>query len=721
MKIVDFSLNKIMKRISNKLIVVAVGIILVVGTGITFAFVNNKSATSSEKERSVAFVAGTEGKIWYIKAKDCSDEVYEYVDTKNIFDRMCRIYTTDGEFVYYNGMRRVEPFPVIDPVFVNGKFASSSVSSRPTSEPGPFVIEGADPETFEVISSDYLDKSLEPKKSPTLTYSRDKNFLYREGERVLGADPDTLLILGRGYIKDKNSVYYRGKKIDGSDGKTFEFLKYGYAHDKNFVYLVWQGKKIEGLNGDTFEILGSDGKYAKDSKSVYYNKEKIKGADSETFELMYDGNTVLTVSNGTYIGLVGYSKDKNTVYYKGEKIAGSDPDTFVFVTDGGRLYVKDKNFVYLYYGAKKLPWIDSMTFEHFFWNYFKDKNTVYFGNGKILTGADPKTFKVLGSIYIKDKNFVWRSYYRDEGGTIESVALIDGADPETFEFLEYGYAKNKNFVYVNGDALLGADADSIEVLSYRYLKDKNFVYLGKEKVEKVDPKTFEIIDSNYTKDKDAVYFRDKELVGITPDSFTVFGCGYLKDKLRVFFRNQDLKLIPITGADVDSFRTMDNKCYGVDKNSVYLASGSREGKTSYVKIEGANPDTFEIIDMWHAKDFTGVYYKGIQIKGADPATFEAINSIYAKDKDFAYYIEKKIPGADVKTFEVMQRGAYSKDSSFVYYKNVIIKGADPETFEVDRYGQIAKDKNTNYIDGKPITQKELVGRDIIIRPGFEKN
>ncbi len=190
-----------------------------------------------EIDRSVAFIMNTDGKTWYIKAKDCSDEVHEDVNSKNIFDSMCRSYTTDGEFVYYDGMRIIDLTPILLPtVIVDGKVASSSLSS-PRRKQGPSIIEDADPETFEVISSDYLDPALSPEKNPTLTYARDKNYLYREGERVISADPDTLLILGRGYIEDKNSVYYRGKKLEGSDPNTFEFLKYGYARDK-ILYIL---------------------------------------------------------------------------------------------------------------------------------------------------------------------------------------------------------------------------------------------------------------------------------------------------------------------------------------------------------------------------------------------------------------------------------------------------------------------------------------------------
>ena len=107
-------------------------------------------------------------------------------------------------------------------------------------------------------------------------------------------------------------------------------------------------------------------------------------------------------------------------------------------------------------------------------------------------------------------------------------------------------------------------------------------------------------------------------------------------------------------------------------------------------MQNADPKTFEIIDAWHTKDSLSVYYAGARIDGAESETFEVMKGNYAKDSSSAYYKGKRVEGADVKTFEV------------------------------DLYGQMARDKNTNYVEGKPVTAKGMINEDIISSPGFEK-
>lgn len=619
---------------------------------------------SNEKNNSITYVAGTNDKVRYIKAKDCPEEAYESKNSNDYFYNMCKAYTTDGVSVYYDGMREMLPPTIVAPVMINGRYSSSSMPTYTPSKPGPILIEGADPKTFEIISTDYLDDSLDPKQNPTLTYARDKNFLYRVGEKVVDADPDTLIILGNGYIKDKNSVYSRGKKIEGSDSKTFEFLKYGYARDKNFVYLVWQNKKIENSDGKSFEILNED--YARDSDAVYYKQKKLEGADSNTFEIIYPANVRKHISPS------GYAKDKNFLYFQGARIDGADPATFEIVEYGIQgIQARDKNFVY---GAmaKKLTWIDAGTFKIVSSGYYKDKNAVYYGEGKIIDNADPATFEYLGGIYSKDKNYVWRSYFVDEGGMIGSVSRIKNADPDTFQFLTYEYARDKNFVWHQGDILPNATAKSFTTITQEYSKDDNSVYFIKEKIMNADPDTFEVIDYTYTKDKNSAYYRGKKIEGVDPVSFGILSCGYAKDKSKVFKVNYDGVINVLDVSDISSFKVFEGNCYAKDKNFVYFYN--YDG----VRIEGADPKTFEIIDSWYTKDLTSVYYMGARIQDANPKTFMVMKGDYAKDKKSVYYMGKRI------------------------------ENADPDSFELSSYGTDAHDKNSSYLFGKAIKTGDVM-------------
>lgn len=655
------------KKFSLKL---TVAVVLVTGiiVGVVFAY-----SKANEKNNSITFVAGTSDKIRYVKAKDCPEEAYKNEDNIDIFYTMCRAYTTEGMSIYYDGMREMVLPTMITPIMIEGRFSSSSLPAFRLSKPEPILLEGADLNTFEIISTDYLDSSLDPKQNPTLTYARDKTSLYRFGLKVADADPDTLVILGNGYIKDKNSVYFQGKKMEGSDSKTFEFLKYGYAHDKNFVYSMWQqSKKIENSNGETFEIL--DENYAKDSNAVYYQQKKLEGADPRTFEIVYQTYP----GGGAPSYPSGYTKDKNSLFYQGVRVEGADPATFELIGYG--VFAHDKNFVYGSM-AKKLLWIDASTFEVVSDGYFKDKSAVYYGEGVIVNNADPATFRYLGGGYLKDKNSVWKPSYSDEGGSTGSLPLIKNADSDTFQFVKYSYARDKNFAYYYGEVIPGAIPSSFVVLEQGYSKDSNSAFYLKEKINNADVASFEVVDSMYSKDKNSVYYRGIKLEGVEPSTLAIFTCGYAKDTSKVFRVMNDGTTTIMDVSDPSSFMMFENGCYAKDKNFVYYFN--YDGS----KIAGADPKTFKIIDSWYTKDSASVYYAGVKIDGTDLDSFKVMNIEYAKDKNL------------------------------VYYKGNKIDGADAGSFDIGTYGTEVRDKNTRYLSGRAVKDGELLLPDGTIIPG----
>ncbi|PJE64881.1 MAG: hypothetical protein COU90_00255, partial [Candidatus Ryanbacteria bacterium CG10_big_fil_rev_8_21_14_0_10_43_42] len=170
---------------------------------------NMKVAGESEKS--------TAREIKFIKLKGCPDEAYEDVPAEIVSPSyfICRGYLTDGEYVYYHGIRGVvAPNQPLAPSFI----ATSSPNTKDTALMNATIIEGADPETFEII---YFDEATPPAlQNSMLSFARDKNYLYWEGKRFEGVDPDTFAILGRGFIKDKDSVYFWWHKLEGSDPDT---------------------------------------------------------------------------------------------------------------------------------------------------------------------------------------------------------------------------------------------------------------------------------------------------------------------------------------------------------------------------------------------------------------------------------------------------------------------------------------------------------------------
>ena len=147
---------------------------------------------------------------------------------------------------------------------------------------------------FELVYQTYVGDGTYTSPSG---YAKDKNFLYYQGERIEGADPDTFEIVGFHGIhaRDKNFVYgYRAKKLSWIDANTFKIVSDVYFKDKNSVY-YGEGKIIDNIDPITFEYLG--GIYFKDRNSVwrsYYADEggaigsvsRIKDADPGTFQFL---------------------------------------------------------------------------------------------------------------------------------------------------------------------------------------------------------------------------------------------------------------------------------------------------------------------------------------------------------------------------------------------------------------------------------------------------
>ena len=85
-----------------------------------------------------------------------------------------------------------------------------------------FKVQGVDVNTFQVIDE---------------IYAKDKNYVYRIGKKMEGADPQSFNVLSnKAYSKDKFNVYAWGVKIEGADPESFYLIDSKRAQDKNRDY-----------------------------------------------------------------------------------------------------------------------------------------------------------------------------------------------------------------------------------------------------------------------------------------------------------------------------------------------------------------------------------------------------------------------------------------------------------------------------------------------------
>jgi len=129
---------------------------------------------------------------------------------------------------------------------------------------GVYKIEGADPESFNVINNPF---SLDPSNVSGLNvFAKDKNYVYFVNLIVEGANPKNYESLWGGYGKENDKFYFRQYLLKDIDTKSFEVMDCGYAKDKNHVYF---GKDIiEGADLQSFTVEHCQ---AKDISNVYVN------------------------------------------------------------------------------------------------------------------------------------------------------------------------------------------------------------------------------------------------------------------------------------------------------------------------------------------------------------------------------------------------------------------------------------------------------------------
>ena len=460
------------------------------------------------------------------------------------------------------------------------------------------------------------------------------------------------------------------------------------------------------------------------------------------------------------LGMAEYIKTNNEVYYKyaeGKdfqfKVENVDLGTFKVLNDK---YAKDVKNVY-FSGNKSFEDVDAGTFEVLPADYSKDKNNVYSPeNGWIqrVSGANPKTIKVLNQFYLKDDKNV---FFNDE--------KILGADANSFIALdkENGYAKDKNTVYYFGQKVEGANAKTFEVISDgEYSKDDKNVYVSGEIIKDADPKTFrEFPETSYSRDKNNLYYyygEDKFLGKIDENNFEFLDDFIIRNGNEIYFYGNKLKL-----KDAKKFKLIKNTgimttskiiVYGKDDENVYVITPD-DAPGNIRIIENADKDTFEVMENnRYSKDKNNIYYLGnygiVKLEDVDKASFVISEDFpFSYDRKNVYYTGKKVDGVTSAGLKVIRRPYepinFISDNKNLYrlvetfdennselksVKAVAVKNpkVDFKTFEIfDEWPNYFHDKNNVYYENKlyqiPLKKIEEADRKsfILLNSEFSKD
>lgn len=157
--------------------------------------------------------------------------------------------------------------------------------------------------------------------------------------------------------------------------------------------------------------------------------------------------------------------------------------------------------------------------------------------------------------------------------------------------------------------------------------------------------------------------------------------------------------------------SLEDSGYYIRRTKVFYYPGF--GLSEPFEIEGADVDSFEVIDENYARDVRRVYHDGVPVSDSDPATFEIVDHYFARDSRHVY-LNGVIHSNDPTNFENVAGNIY-RDSQHIYWSTepisddpsnlVILDGSDSYTY--------FKDSTTIFIQGNPLQGADLATFSIL--------
>ena len=190
---------------------------------------------------------------------------------------------------------------------------------------------------------------------------------------------------------------------------------------------------------------------------------------------------------------------------------------------------------------------------------------------------------------------------------------------------------------------------------------------------------------------------------------------YSDDEIELSITDHHEELLqPITNIE-----PVDNEFFLQD-GAVYFSGLYENGL-----LKGVAPKDFCCWHYW-GKSSTACFLGGIRLRGADPASFRVLNYAYAMDKTSVYTTSGKVPDADLIAFQVLDNGqndsgapqGYAKDSRQVYFHNgdgkvKIIKDAEVSSFRSLGDTYFGRDDKRIYAYGKQLSKADLTSWELL--------
>ena len=496
------------------------------------------------------------------------------------------------------------------------------------------------------------------------TYVVSGNKVYYYDQEIIGADANSFDVLydNQFFSKDKNNVYYKGKETN-YDAKTFEIYKeerFGgkvYLLDKNNVYIEDETifVALGSQSPKKFRLITED--IALDNELIYWRFKPVFNSDAASFQIFTKN----------------LFKDKNHVYDQG----------YILPIDASKMIIYKMSKGY-----------DSYDIE-----YFGDQNLIcndFYNNCYQLDGS---SFNYINGNYIKDNSHViYRNNYLKT-----DVATFEVPIPN----MDY-YAKDKFHEYYHNDVF------PVKV-PQKYIKGDS-LRAFKIKLEKQLEKAFKALETVKSQKK---YDKDSKASLVTVYTFP-------NSKNTIVEKGQNIYMNGIRQPFIDavSFEIFNND-YAKDKNHVYLIYEYSD-KVTFNPITEIDPNTFSIIYNSYnsyCKDAKNVYCRLDKIVDADPNTFKVLNKYHAEDKNAIFLYNSKLhsikPAQGVFLTEISDEYFFFGDK--IWYLNdgieVVVDNPNRNSFDVINENYAVNDKKLIY-RGKTIGTLET--DETIIEEDYEQ-
>ena len=257
-------------------------------------------------------------------------------------------------------------------------------------------------------------------------------------------------------------------------------LGHGYVRRDGAIHFIGGGITGTGANATRID-MPSPRLLRKVVMSKFGPFTTAEGLDAASFEALTDVHT----------------RDRNRVYYKVVSndefivivLPEADPATFELLGDG---LARDHKRVW--YGHEIQRGVDRDTVEPIKGTpVYRDRNSVFY-QYEAIAGADPASFKHIGS-----------GYYADRKRVYWCADPIPGADPADFQVMKNSFiAKDRSRIYRSGEPLSGYDIASFDLIlhneaGFQIFSDKNGIHLNKMTFPRSRPGRVEIIDNKTVK------------------------------------------------------------------------------------------------------------------------------------------------------------------------------------------------------------------------------